>query len=475
MMRHAVLISCEEYEAFSPTPHAHADNQLLFDTLTQQCDYAEQHVLSLKLNKDSRLTPVEILAQIKELVSGSNPGDSILFYFAGHGHFFNEATYLILPATVPGAYERTALAIGDISNELRIPDKCCFRILDACHSGLDVRDDSAVLNSKDFLRAFTHDPSGWITLASCKEDEYSVSDPDIGHGIFTYYLCKYIGELDVGKPVIPELLKVDIADKVAEHAKKLRSVQTPTLNASISGNISLAVRRIDSSKKGESVPANDLAQEIGTIKGVRSIVDETELKRTFTVLAEEVIKGLGVRGSIKCELSIGKPIMAETIPEKMRPAIISIVNRGGHNPRHLIRKTVEEVEDPYNILAPYFMRTKRKIVEYEVRQASRYPSTAQIVTLNGDDRCIPDSDVLVYLIPLQLTALILIAGFIHKWPPDEEDLELISYTIKNLKPEDGAGAITEVVPRAVSHFYMKLEEAVRNRVAQLKKELASGN
>jgi hypothetical protein len=81
----------------------------------------------------------------------------------------------------------------------------------------------------------------------------------------------------------------------------------------------------------------------------------------------------------------------------------------------------------------------------------------------------------VYLIPLQLTALILIAGFIHKWPPDEEELELISYTVKNLKPEDEADAITEVAPRAVSHFYMKLEEVVRNRVAQLKKELASGN
>jgi hypothetical protein len=325
------------------------------------------------------------------------------------------------------------------------------------------------------MRAVTHDALGWITLASCTEDEVSISDPSIGHGIFTYYLCKHIEELDVGKLVIPELLKVDIVGRVAEHAKKLRSVQTPTMNASISGNISLAVRRVDSPRKEKAVPTSDLAQEVDRMRGLRSIVDETELKKTFILLADGVIRELRTGGSIKYELSIGKPIIADSIPEKMHPSIVSIVNSGGHNPRHLIRKTVEEIEELYPNILPQLVslypKKKRKIIDYEVRQASRYPSTAQIVSVRGDSRCIPDSDILVYLIPLQLTTLILIAGFIHKWPPDEEDLELISYTVKNLMPEDEADAVTEVIPKAVSHFYMKLEEVVRSRVEQLKKEL----
>jgi len=428
------------------------------------------------LDKTSRLTPAEILARIKALVSGSNSGDSILFYFAGHGHFFNEVTYLILPSTVRDAYERTALAIADISNELRSPDKWCFRILDACHSGLDVRDGQAIPNSKDFLRAVTHDASGWITLAACTEDESSISDPGIGHGIFTYYLCKHIEGIEVGKPVIPELLKVDIASRVAEHAKKLRSLQTPTMNASISGNISLAERRPDSSKKkGETVSADNLAQEIEKMRGVRGSIDENKLKNTFSLLMDGLIRELASHGSVKYTLSIEKPIEADSIPDRMHPSIVSIITSGGYNPRHLIRKTVEEVEEPYPNISPhlfsFYPKKRRRVIDYEVRQASRYPSTAQIVRVRGDDRCVPDSDVLGYLIPLQLTALILIAGFIHKWPPDEEDMELISHTVRKVMPKDEPEAIMEVVPRAVSDFYTKLEEVVRKRVVQLEREL----
>lgn len=186
MTRYAIILSVENYAHFQPTSFCHADASLLYATLTEHCDYAQQHVLQLKLEADSQESPATILNQIKQVIEGSRPGDTILFYFAGHGDYDKEEdkTYLILPKTSPHMYGKTALALDDISNHLRPKDRYCFRFFDACHSGKDVRDSSALLNSAGFIRKVTNDYRGWVTLASCAEDQSSYPDPTLKHGIF---------------------------------------------------------------------------------------------------------------------------------------------------------------------------------------------------------------------------------------------------------------------------------------------------
>ena len=214
MTRYAIIISVEEYRHFSRTSFTHADGDLLRSTLIEKCDYTDQHCLSLQLAPENTKTADEILAEIRKKVEGAGSGDSILFYFAGHGHLAKkDEAYLILPDTEPNKYERTALALDKISEELRQPEIACFRVFDACHSGVDVRSNSNEPDSGAFVRAITHDASGWVTLAACREDESSYPDTDLGHGVFTYYLCEYIRNLEPDKPVLPELLKVDIVEK----------------------------------------------------------------------------------------------------------------------------------------------------------------------------------------------------------------------------------------------------------------------
>lgn len=153
MNRYAIIISVEDYSHFTKTSFAHADSELLCRTLTEICDYPSQHTLLLKLSPETEKRPVEILSEIKNIVDGSGPGDTILFYFAGHGHYSEGRTFLILPGTIPGAYETTALPLDDISKELRQPERACFRIFDSCHSGLDVRGDEINPDAEAFMRA----------------------------------------------------------------------------------------------------------------------------------------------------------------------------------------------------------------------------------------------------------------------------------------------------------------------------------
>lgn len=288
MTRYAIILSAETYDNFPPTNFTHADNDLLHNTLTEKCDYASQHTMSLKLSPETSKFPSEILDEIKKIVSSSRSGDSILFYFAGHGHFDipSGKTYLILPNTIGNDYERTALKFEDISNILRESDRSCFRIFDTCHSGSDVRDVKDKINSQDFIRAINNDnsASGWVTLAACKENEYSIGDPTIGHGVFTYYLCQAIEREQLDKEILPEILKVNIADDVIFHSKKIGHVQTPTLIASISGNISLATRKNENTLRAEKEASEykfDLEQRIKSLAEIGDIITNDFLLKTL--------------------------------------------------------------------------------------------------------------------------------------------------------------------------------------------------
>lgn len=314
MTRYAIIMSVENYKRFSPTKFTHADSDLIYHTLTKMCDYAEQHVIILKLSPIDSKSPPEILSEIKAAVSNSTSGDSILFYFAGHGHYQEGKTYLILPDTVPGAYETTALMIDDLSNELRVRERSCFRLFDACHSGLDVRDGEDKPNSQDFIRSINHDASGWVTLAACKEDQFSISDPEIGHGLFTNYLCDEISAISPDEPIYPEILKVKITDKVLEHSKTLGYSQTPTLNASISGNISIATRRatIVTSETDETIgenKTNSLDLRIARLMEIKDVLTNDHLENVLNIITEQCLADFTNENSFNFDISLGDKIL----------------------------------------------------------------------------------------------------------------------------------------------------------------------
>ena len=471
MTRYAIIISVEKYRHFQQTPFTHADGELLRSTLIEKCDYTAQHCLSLQLTPEETKTADEILTEIRNTVEGADRGDSILFYFAGHGHLAKkDEAYLILPDTDPNNYESTALALDKISKELRRPELVCFRVFDACHSGLDVRSNSDEPDSRAFTHAVTHDASGWVTLAACREDESSYPDADLGHGVFTYYLCEYIRNLEPDKPVLPEFLKVDVVEKVLERTKQQ---QTPTLNASISGNISLAVRRKDAlQEKSDALPSEttkELRERIVKLQNIPDLLAEGHLEKSLEILVEACKSEFERVNDLGGELSVTSPILADDIPEGMHRDVVEFVLGQRFHSRHKLERHIERERLPPFALSTYTPR----IIEthYDIEQPSKLPESAAILKIQGDGRCIPDVKVLLYVIPRQLKACLLVTSFRQAWPPHEDSLELLCHSYQDLNPGGTEEEAKALAPFAVRRTMERLRQYVERRVAMLEEEL----
>lgn len=480
MTRYAIIMSVENYQHFSPTKFTHADSNLIFNTLTGKCDYAEQHTIVFQLSPETIKSPSDILSDIKKTVANSMPGDSILFYFAGHGHYQDGKTYLILPTTVPGAFETTAIALDDLSKELRVPERACFRIFDACYSGIDVRDGSEKLDSDSFIRSVNHDASGWVTLAGCKEDQFSISDAHIGQGLFTYYLCEEISSFKPDQPIYPEILKINISDKVLEHAKGLGFTQTPTLNASISGNISIAIRRADvvvCTNKKNVDEGTSTALRIARLVDVKDVLTKDYLINILNIMAETCVEEFQNANSLSFEIVVGEKIKANDIPKEMHSSIVTFSRNIGIEPRHDIERHEDEYDDLYGtyfgVVSSLYPRKKLKKISYYVGQSDDIPPSATIFDLKGDGRCLPDIKVLLYLIPLQITACMLVSVFNYGWRNNSSDLKLIKNFYQILKPADSEERIKEIGPFSAKSAMEKIIDIVEKRVDLLERELQS--
>ena len=474
MTRYAIIISVEEYLHFERTSFTHDDGDLLRSTLIEKCDYTDEHCLSLQLDPDKTKTADDILAEIRKTVEEADKGDSVLFYFAGHGHLerangADSRAYLILPDTIRGKYKSTALALDRISEELRQPEIHCFRVFDACHSGLDVRSNSDEPDSGAFIHAVTHDPSGWVTLAACREDESSYPDQDLSHGVFTYYLCEYIRNLEPDQPVLPELLKVDVVEKVVKRTKQR---QTPTLNASIAGNISLAVRRQDApQEQPDAFPAEtaqQLRDRIAQLQKLPDLLAEGHLEKSLEILVEACTSELEQTNELGGSLSVTSPILADDIPESMHREVVEFVQRQGFHPRHGLERWTEKERMPrydLNIYKP------KQFTRYDIWQSSDLPKTAALLEIQGDGKCVPDVKALLYVIPLQLKACLLVASFRQAWPPHEDSLELLCHSYRDLKPGGTAEEAKKLAPFAVKRTMERLQQHVKRRVTMLEEEL----
>lgn len=236
-MRYFIGLSCEEYSHYENISFCHNDLFLLQETLMNFCDYAREHAYFEMVYLDADESNCNYWYDVLEGVSKkATQYDTVLFYFAGHGTVLNDDAFLLLPNSVPGDEDNTALSLSKINGILKSAKCNSFKIIDSCHSGMDVRGDiDAGFISKLLDKS-------WATLASCSEKESSYPDPKKEQGIFTYYISEAIKQWKKETSITIEELKIVVAGLMEEWCKSNGLSQHPTLNASIVGVQSLAVR-----------------------------------------------------------------------------------------------------------------------------------------------------------------------------------------------------------------------------------------
>lgn len=429
--RHAILVGVEKYTHFADTPFCHADVDLLADVLTSACDYDTAAVKVLKLAPGDGNSPLEIVSQVESLVSSTDPGSTLLFYFAGHGTLAAGVPYLVLPESSPGDWGGTAIALADVANRLRQDDRNCFRILDACHSGADVRAGlPRGLDSGGFMRAALAPGQGWATLAACAEDEQSHVDPAKGNGAFTAFLCDAIRRIESGKDVHFEQIKLTICDDMRAWCESRGYSQRPTLNASLVGNVSFATRvtpPTTASTSNSAVSASDntprsINDRLAAARRLHRLSEDhrEELESAIGLFREELLAAVGALDWIGEKVpNVRQVDNSNAMPPEIKDVVVPHVRGTRMLSQHDYETEVERENNPFRdmfrhaLIFPLMSEPKPRIVaiHHTIKQ-NGFPPSFVGGEIQGDG-VIPDAVAFGYLIPLQASVCLLVGCLVR--------------------------------------------------------------
>jgi uncharacterized caspase-like protein len=148
----------------------------------------------LKYLPDNLATKTTITESIRELTQYATPTDTIIFYYAGHGFFYNGKNLISCVDSSLTSLESTSIKINSILAAMdSSKSNKVIAFLDCCHSGIEFTEieRSPVTDfSTDNLSYQYRDAEHLTVFASCKSDEKSQSDLERKHGVWSYYLIQ---------------------------------------------------------------------------------------------------------------------------------------------------------------------------------------------------------------------------------------------------------------------------------------------
>ncbi|MBV8887320.1 MAG: caspase family protein [Chroococcidiopsidaceae cyanobacterium CP_BM_RX_35] len=219
------LVGVNQYQddSLSPLRYSATDCQGLGDALAQATQgFPRKEVI---IHHDFAAQPPmleTVRASLERIVSETQSQDTILFYFSGHGVLDpnTQQAFLCLADTRKDNLVTTGLALHDLlqmfGQSSAYQQLIC---LDTCHSGdmtlgrargaIETQGDrsSGLLNPTpqlmQVLRQRAAQSKGFCALLSCDQGQQSWEFPELGHGVFTYYLMQgLLGEAADSQGVI---------------------------------------------------------------------------------------------------------------------------------------------------------------------------------------------------------------------------------------------------------------------------------
>ncbi|MDJ0908267.1 MAG: tetratricopeptide repeat protein [Woeseiaceae bacterium] len=207
--RRALVVGISRYEnlpASQQLDYADDDAEMVYAFLRSPAGGStEQAVLLL----DEQARAATIVQELTRLRDAAQSGDEIIFYFAGHGDVeraVESAPGLLLGYDAPasGLYVANGGSIPltfvrEIMKEIVDKGARVIILTDACRAGSvnTSLESGAQLTSGALAREWQN----VFRFVSSDADTLSEEDPELGHGVFTYYLLKgLLGEADGSMP-----------------------------------------------------------------------------------------------------------------------------------------------------------------------------------------------------------------------------------------------------------------------------------
>lgn len=131
---------------------------------------------------------------LEQIAVDAQPIDTVLFYFSGHGMLQpnTQEAFLCLADTQKDNLEQTGLPVKELLAHLsKSGAENQLVWLDACHSGgMTLRGVNPTPQLVDVLQRNASKGKGFYALLSCDVNQQSWEFPELGHGVFTYYLMR---------------------------------------------------------------------------------------------------------------------------------------------------------------------------------------------------------------------------------------------------------------------------------------------
>ena len=255
--RYGVVIGVRDYSHVATgnnLRYTSADAQRIYQSLRRHagfsadclhllCDAPEEEF------KDLAKSPSRsnILESINAVAKSAGPEDLVLIYFAGHGGEIGGNPYLLTNDTRMDVVKDTAVDVGLLNSYLQESKaKCIVRLFDACR--IPVGDTRAFASgmSRGLEEAILKHATGWGTFNSCSSGEYAFENPELEHGVFTYFLCEGLdGKAADEKGVVRWDRLVDyVKTSLAAFCKQQSFSQIPHAISDFSGSLELAQTKI---------------------------------------------------------------------------------------------------------------------------------------------------------------------------------------------------------------------------------------
>jgi len=256
----AVVIGVGKYEASSiPTlRYSVADADAVYQTLIGPAGFKKDRVLLLTDKSERKPTLRNIKWALGTFLGRSaQKDDTVLIYYAGHGapevdtrgiERDGLAKYLIPSDADPDDLYSTALPMDEVQTIFgRIEAERVVVFLDACYSGAAGGRTFASKKTRAgavddmFLDRLTRSKGRAIITAS-RPSEVSIELPDLGHGIFTYYLVQGLrGAADLNRDGIVTLQELYeyLEQQVTQKSRAVGGNQHPVMKGELEGVLPL--------------------------------------------------------------------------------------------------------------------------------------------------------------------------------------------------------------------------------------------
>ena len=262
---YAVVIGVGRYEAPTiPTlKYAVADAEAVYNVLVGTAGFKKDNVLLLTDRSERKPTLRNIKYALGTfLARTAQKDDTVIVYFAGHGapeidqrglERDGLAKYLIPNDADPEDLFSTALPMDDLQTIFgRIEAERVVMFLDACYSGaaggrtFASRRTRASAVDDLFLERLTRSRGRAIVTAS-RPAEVSIELPELGHGIFTYYLTEGLrgaGDLNRDGIVSLQELYEYVEQQVVRKSRAVGGNQHPVMKGELEGVLPLTKVRV---------------------------------------------------------------------------------------------------------------------------------------------------------------------------------------------------------------------------------------